>query len=233
MPVCCSVVQVVFRLAVTFVFLRGWYKFGCFALQAPTRVRITISVPFVLSLFGRFADAVCLFFSSFLLGTGETQAFVVWVSPCVSSSRPSTTPSIRTPKLLVTYTKVLPSSCLFYRRSRGLFFCCFLPPCLVRLFCGLVVGGWCRAVLAVSGLSLSILPIVSACKSIIHNVLSARGRGTTIPHPTYDHNHYGHGNRTVTLCLVVFPPFRRGKCCPFFFFCVWFGVFCFLLLFPS
>ena len=37
------------------------------------------------------------------------------------------------------------------------------------------------------------------------------------------------GNRTVTLCLVGFPPSRRGKCCPFFhfvFFCGWFGVFC-------
>ena len=37
------------------------------------------------------------------------------------------------------------------------------------------------------------------------------------------------GNRTVTLCLVGFPPSRRGKCCPFFslyVFCGWFGVFC-------
>ena len=37
------------------------------------------------------------------------------------------------------------------------------------------------------------------------------------------------GNRTVTLRLLVFPPSRRGKCCPIFsfcVFCVWFGVFC-------
>ena len=37
------------------------------------------------------------------------------------------------------------------------------------------------------------------------------------------------GNRTVTLYLVGFPPSRRGKCCPFFYFCVfcvWSGVFC-------
>ena len=26
------------------------------------------------------------------------------------------------------------------------------------------------------------------------------------------------GNRTVTLVLQIFPPFRRGKCCPFFLF---------------
>ena len=29
-----------------------------------------------------------------------------------------------------------------------------------------------------------------------------------------------HSNRTVTLCLVVAPPFRMGKCCPFFFLCL-------------
>ena len=40
------------------------------------------------------------------------------------------------------------------------------------------------------------------------------------------------GNRTVTQCWVLvsfFPPARRGKCCPFFYFsvfCVWSGVFC-------
>ena len=37
------------------------------------------------------------------------------------------------------------------------------------------------------------------------------------------------GNRTVTLTLLVFPPSRRGKCCPFFsfcVFCVWSGVSC-------
>ena len=32
------------------------------------------------------------------------------------------------------------------------------------------------------------------------------------------------GNCTVTLVLRIVPPFRRGKCCPFF--CVWFGVVC-------
>ena len=47
------------------------------------------------------------------------------------------------------------------------------------------------------------------------------------------------GNRTVTHCLgssVWFPPFRRGKCCSFFSFCVFcvrIGVFCRFLSFFS
>ena len=84
-----------FALMLRLLFLRGRYVAGCFKLQAPTRVWIIVSVPLLISLFGTFADAVSQFFFSFS-GAGETQARVVWVSPCVSSSWLRTTSSTRT-----------------------------------------------------------------------------------------------------------------------------------------
>ena len=123
-----------FALMLRLFFLRGWYVVGCFALQAPTRVWITICVPLLLSLFGMFADAVSLFFSFFLSGAGETQTLMVWVSPCVSSSWPRTTSSTRTSSPSPT-PRSCPAPVFFSFDARvGCFW--FFPRCLVLLFGG-------------------------------------------------------------------------------------------------
>ena len=120
------------------------------ALQAPTRVWITICVPSS-SLFVWYVRRrrFSVFFFFVLSGAGETQALMVWVSPCVSSSWLRTTSSTRTSSPSPT-PGGLPSPCFFFRRSRGLFLVFSSPPCprclvvdlqgLHRLICALHVG---------------------------------------------------------------------------------------------
>ena len=93
--------------------------------------------PSFFSLFGMFADAVSLFFSFFLSDAGETQALVVWVSPCVSWTRSLTSP--RTSRTTST-PRSPPRLCFFFSDD------------VVRLS----GGGRSRSVLGVLGRSLSL-----------------------------------------------------------------------------
>ena len=140
----------------------------------------------------------------------------VWGSPCVSSSRPSTTTSIR--------------SSSFSPSPR-------FPPRLVFFFLvGVRVG--------VSLVFFSLL-----CLSVWWSVLGFFGGSSALHARCIMHSLFG-GRETIisplpfiitatvlshSVCSRMFVP-PRGKCCPFFSFCVfcaWFRVFCRFLSFFS
>ena len=182
-----------------------------FALQDPTRVWFVVCVPHFLSLFGILADAVLRFSSFFLSGTGETQTFVVWVSPCVSSSRPRSRTSTRT-------------SCSTSASRSGSRACFFFYD-VVRLS----DGGWSRSVWGVLGLqSCFCCGGVYACtynESLEEMARMFRwGSQTIIWRPNYHHcccfGYARDGNCTVTLVLLDGSPFPKGEML---------SVFCFVL----
>ena len=83
--------------AVVIVFLRGWYVVCWFACPLRPDPCLVCCLRPSFSLFvGCARRRRSLFFSFFFSGAGETQALVVWVSPCVSSSRPRSRTSTRT-----------------------------------------------------------------------------------------------------------------------------------------
>ena len=95
-----------------------------------------------------------------LSGAGEPQTFLVWGSPCVSSSWTRSPPSTRTPSSSPTPRHRPAPVFFFFRRRRSFPVRCFLVSCLVGVG-GL--GGWFFRPWSwsLSGCRLSLLPFLA------------------------------------------------------------------------
>ena len=121
------------------LFLRGRCLFFWFFEPFTTRpVSGFYLLVLFLFLYGLFVDAVCSLSLS-LSGAGEPQTFLVWGSPCVSSSWTRSSPSIRTSSSSPSPRRS-PAPVFFFRRRRfrfGVF--SFLVLYLVLVFVGLLL----------------------------------------------------------------------------------------------
>ena len=83
-----------------------------------------------LFLYGLFVDAVCVLSLFLSLRRWEPQTFLVWGSPCVSSSWTRSSPSIRTSSSSPSPRRS-PAPVFFFRRRRSFPVRCFFVSCLV------------------------------------------------------------------------------------------------------
>ena len=122
------------------LFLRG--RFFCLVPLSPSRpdpysVFVCVRLLLLSGSFRRRRFSLSL--SRSLSGAGEPQTFLVWGSPCVSSSWTCSPPSTRTPSSSPTPRHRPAPVFFFFRRRRSFRVRCFLVSCFVGVG-GL--GGW-------------------------------------------------------------------------------------------